>query len=157
MVNSVPRPLYPREREPIRTVHKPGWAPELVWTTAEDLASTGIRFPKCRAHSESLYRLSYRGPLRLSEIVPVVKLSYIPQRPQPEPLNINKNSFLFPHSHAFLLFSVQLNIHISATPCSSITPLLCFPFCISSSPIHPKHPSCLCSSAFSPHPCNSPC
>ena len=32
-----------------------------VWTGAENLAPTGIRFPDRSARSESLYRLSYRG------------------------------------------------------------------------------------------------
>jgi hypothetical protein len=30
-----------------------------VWTGTENLTSTGIRSPDCRAKSESLYRLSY--------------------------------------------------------------------------------------------------
>jgi hypothetical protein len=33
-----------------------------VWTGAENLAPTGIRSPDRPARSESLYRLSYRGP-----------------------------------------------------------------------------------------------
>jgi len=33
-----------------------------VWTGAENLAPTGIRFPDRPARSESLYRLSYTGP-----------------------------------------------------------------------------------------------
>ena len=36
-----------------------GWVSELVWTGAENLASTGIRSPYRPARSESLYRLSY--------------------------------------------------------------------------------------------------
>ena len=39
-----------------------GWAPGPVWTGAENLAPTGIRSPDRPARSESLYRLSYRGP-----------------------------------------------------------------------------------------------
>ena len=38
------------------------WAPEPVWTDAENLTSTGIRSPYHPARSEPLYRLSYRGP-----------------------------------------------------------------------------------------------
>ena len=41
---------------------KAGWAPGPVWTGAENLAPTGIRFPDRPARSESLYRLSYPGP-----------------------------------------------------------------------------------------------
>ena len=41
---------------------KLGWAPEQVWMGAENLIPTGIRSPDRPARSESLYRLSYRGP-----------------------------------------------------------------------------------------------
>jgi hypothetical protein len=34
-----------------------------VWTGAENFVSTGIRSPDRPARSESLYRLSYPGPL----------------------------------------------------------------------------------------------
>jgi hypothetical protein len=40
-----------------------GWAPGLVWTGAENLASTGIRSPNRLTRSESLYRLSYPDTL----------------------------------------------------------------------------------------------
>jgi hypothetical protein len=36
----------------------------VVWTGAENLASTGIRSLDRPTRSESLYRLSYRGPYR---------------------------------------------------------------------------------------------
>jgi len=39
------------------------WAPEPVWTDAEYLAPTGVRFLDRPASRESLYRLSYPGPL----------------------------------------------------------------------------------------------
>jgi hypothetical protein len=39
------------------------WAPGPVWSCAVGLASTGIRSPDRPARSESLYRLSYPGPL----------------------------------------------------------------------------------------------
>ena len=48
--------------DPVRIVQEAGWAPEPVWTGAENLAPTGIRSTDRRARSESLYRLSYRGP-----------------------------------------------------------------------------------------------
>ena len=51
----------PRERDPVPIVYEAGWAPGPVWTGAENLALTGIRFPDRPARSESLYRLSYRG------------------------------------------------------------------------------------------------
>ena len=49
-------------KDPIPTVQEAGWAPGPFWTDAEDLAPTGIRSPARPARSESLYRLSYRGP-----------------------------------------------------------------------------------------------
>jgi hypothetical protein len=59
VVNATPPPFYPREWDPVPV----GWAPGPVWTGAEDLTPTGIRSPARPALSESLYRLSYPGPL----------------------------------------------------------------------------------------------
>jgi hypothetical protein len=61
VASPTPRPLYPREKDPIPIVQEAGWAPGPVWTAAENLAPTGIRSPDRPARSESLYRLSYRG------------------------------------------------------------------------------------------------
>jgi hypothetical protein len=69
VVNSTPRPLYPRERDPVPIVQDAGWAPGPVWTYAKNLAFTGIRSPDCPARSESLYRLSYRGPAKKTFII----------------------------------------------------------------------------------------
>ena len=51
-------------KDPVPIVQEVGWAPGSVWTDAENLAPspTGIRLPDRPARSESLYRLSYRGP-----------------------------------------------------------------------------------------------
>jgi hypothetical protein len=49
-------------RDPVPVVQEAGWAPGPVWTGVEDLARTGIRSPDRPARSESLHRLSYRGP-----------------------------------------------------------------------------------------------
>ena len=49
-----------KDRVPI--VQEARWAPEPVWTGAENLAPTGFRSPDRPARSESLYRLSYPGP-----------------------------------------------------------------------------------------------
>jgi len=40
-----------------------GEAPGQIWTSAENLAINGIRYPDRPARSESLYRLSYPGPI----------------------------------------------------------------------------------------------
>jgi hypothetical protein len=63
MASSTPRPLYPRERDPVPIVQEAEWAPGPVWTAAENLAPTGIRSPDRPARSESLYLLSYPGAL----------------------------------------------------------------------------------------------
>ena len=44
------------------TVYVAGWASVPFWTGAENLVPTEIRSPDRPARSESLYRLSYRGP-----------------------------------------------------------------------------------------------
>ena len=49
-------------KEPVSIVEEAGWAPEPVWTGAENLAPTGVRSPDRPARNESLYRLSYPGP-----------------------------------------------------------------------------------------------
>ena len=42
-----PRPgrFYPRQRDLVPNVQEAGWAPGPVWTSAENLAPTGIRSP----------------------------------------------------------------------------------------------------------------
>jgi hypothetical protein len=57
----VPAALPP-ERDSVPIVQEARWAPWLVWTDAENLATTGIRSPDRPARSESLYRLSCAGP-----------------------------------------------------------------------------------------------
>ena len=54
MVNATPRPLYPRERDPVPIVQDAGWAPRPVGMDAENLARTGIRSPDRPASNESL-------------------------------------------------------------------------------------------------------
>jgi hypothetical protein len=44
-VNATPQPLYPWQSDGSPIVHEAGWAPEPMWTGAENLATTGIRFP----------------------------------------------------------------------------------------------------------------
>jgi len=65
VVNATPRPLFTPEKDPVPILQKAGWAPGPVWKGAENLALTGIRSPDRPGRSESLYRLSYRGPHHL--------------------------------------------------------------------------------------------
>jgi hypothetical protein len=52
--------------EPVPIVQEAGFAPGPGWTGAENLATpTGILSPDRPARSESLYRLSYPGPMCL--------------------------------------------------------------------------------------------
>ena len=61
---SAPRPgRFTPGKDPVPIVQEAGWAPGPVWTGVENLAPTGIRSPDRPARSESLYRLSYPGPL----------------------------------------------------------------------------------------------
>jgi hypothetical protein len=69
MVNATPRPLYPRKTDSVAILWEAGWTPGSVWTGAENLAPTGIRSPARSPRSESLYRLSYRGELLVTNDV----------------------------------------------------------------------------------------
>ena len=55
----MPRPLFTPGKDPVPIVQEAGWAPGPVWTGAENLTPTGIRFPDRPACSQSLYRLRY--------------------------------------------------------------------------------------------------
>ena len=61
MVNPIPLPLYPLEKDPLFILWETGWAPGPVWTGAESIAVTEIRSPDCPARSELLDRLQYIG------------------------------------------------------------------------------------------------
>ena len=63
MVNATLRPLYLRERDPVRIAQGAGLGPRTGLDGAENLAFTGILSPDRPTRGESLYRLSYRGPL----------------------------------------------------------------------------------------------
>ena len=58
-VSFTPRPLFNPGKGPVPIVQEAGWAPGPVWTGAENLAPTGIRFSDRPARSQSLYRLRY--------------------------------------------------------------------------------------------------
>jgi hypothetical protein len=46
-------------KDPVPIVQEAGWASELVWIGAENLATSGIRSPDFPARSESLRRLRH--------------------------------------------------------------------------------------------------
>jgi len=50
-------------KDPVPIVQEARWAPEPVWTGAENLAPIGIWSPDRPARRQSLYRLSYRAHL----------------------------------------------------------------------------------------------
>jgi hypothetical protein len=62
VVNATPRPLYPREKNPVPIIQEAGWASGPIWTGAEKLAPIGVQFPDLLVRIESLYRLSYPFP-----------------------------------------------------------------------------------------------
>jgi hypothetical protein len=41
VLNATPRPLYPRERDPVPTVQEAGWTSVPVWTGAEKSRELG--------------------------------------------------------------------------------------------------------------------
>jgi len=59
----MPWPIYPRERDLVPIVSEAGWAPGLVWTGTENLASTRIQSPDHPARSELLHHLHYAAHL----------------------------------------------------------------------------------------------
>jgi hypothetical protein len=65
----MPQPLSTPRKELVPTVQETGWAPEPVWTGAENLAPTGIRSPDHPACSQSLYRLSYPAHVYINKVI----------------------------------------------------------------------------------------
>jgi hypothetical protein len=63
VVNAMPWPLYPQERDPVPIVQEAGWAPGQVWMGEEYLAPTSIQSPDHPVCSKLLYQLRYPGPL----------------------------------------------------------------------------------------------
>jgi hypothetical protein len=59
MVNATPRPLYPRERDPVPILQQAGKATGPVWTGAKNFAPHGIRSLDRPDRSESLHRRRY--------------------------------------------------------------------------------------------------
>ena len=76
MVNSTPRPLYPRKKT--RTHCVGGWVgPRVGLDGCGKFRPTGIRSPDRPDHSESLYRLPYPGPYIYKHFYLIVLSLYI--------------------------------------------------------------------------------
>jgi hypothetical protein len=58
-VSFTPRALFTPGTDPVPLVQEVGWTPGPVWTDAENLVPTGIRYPHRPAPSQSPYQLSY--------------------------------------------------------------------------------------------------
>jgi len=70
-VSVTPRPLFTPGKDPVPIVQEAGWAPGPVWTGAENIAPTGIRFPDRPTRTQSLYRLRYpanKGRIHVTNI-----------------------------------------------------------------------------------------
>jgi len=63
------RPLFTPGKDPVPIVQEAEWIPGPIWTSAENLAPTGIRFPDRPARSQSLYRLRYPAHCRMYSLV----------------------------------------------------------------------------------------
>jgi hypothetical protein len=61
-VSVTPRPHFTHGKDPVPIVQEAGWAPGPVWTGAENLASTGIRFPDRPARSSVAIPTELPGP-----------------------------------------------------------------------------------------------
>jgi len=51
--------IFNPRKDPVPIVQEAGWAPGPVWTSAENLAPTGIQSPDRPARSQSLSRVRY--------------------------------------------------------------------------------------------------
>jgi hypothetical protein len=58
-ISVTPQPLFTPEKDPVPIVQEARWVPGPVWTSAENLAPTGIKSPDRPVRSQSLYRLRY--------------------------------------------------------------------------------------------------
>jgi hypothetical protein len=59
VVNAMPQPLYPWERDLVAVVQEAGRDAGLVWMGVENLIPTGIRSLDCLGRSMLLYQLRY--------------------------------------------------------------------------------------------------
>jgi hypothetical protein len=71
VVNTTPRPLYPRERTPVPVEQETGWAPNLVWRREIFLNPAGIWTPDRPARSPATMLTM------LSQLLSLTRISYI--------------------------------------------------------------------------------
>jgi hypothetical protein len=62
VVSSTPRPYFTHGKDPVPIVQEDGWAPGPVWTGAENLAPTGIRYSDRPARSSVAIPTELPGP-----------------------------------------------------------------------------------------------
>jgi len=74
-VSVTPRPLFTPGKDQVPIIQESGWAPETVWTDAENLASTGIRSPDRPARSSVAIPTELPGPRTVQSYAPNVTLS----------------------------------------------------------------------------------
>ena len=55
VVNTTPRPLYPRERTPVPVEQEAGWAPKLVCRREKSLNPAGIEIQIVQPVAQSLF------------------------------------------------------------------------------------------------------
>ena len=71
-LTSSPCRSVPEIITPVPIVQEDGWTPGPVWTGAESIVPTGIRYTDRPTRSESLYRLRYPSPH-----FPIIELNLI--------------------------------------------------------------------------------
>ena len=71
------RPLFTPGKDSLPIVQEAGWAPGPVWTVAENLAPTGIRFPDRPARCQSLYLTTLPGVLWDVQAINRGSISYV--------------------------------------------------------------------------------
>jgi hypothetical protein len=151
VVNATPRPLYPRERDPLPIVEGAGWALGTVLMVAENIARTGIWSPDHPARSQSLYRLcnvDFRNLIGARFFVPIqigpgVNPASQPIRSTlPVTPDIQPCQTPMPGNPASQLCQSTLPVNHASHPCQSPLPV--------------NRASQLCQSPLPVQPCQSP-
>jgi hypothetical protein len=73
-VSVTPRPLFTSGKDPVPIVQEAGWTPGPVWTSTENLAATGIRFPDRAARISRYTDWGIRPTLNISFIITLIYL-----------------------------------------------------------------------------------